>query len=800
MAPTRLVARLFAQALVQLAALSVVTAQCSGSSYSYGSGACASCPSGASFISAASGCAPSATLTAGPTNTALYLSGSSAEGVMAYTLTGAAPTQTDDMFGNAGGALVLASGAHLDVAAGTRAPPALPSGNVEWSASAWVKCAAPTTWAAVVLWGADVDGSAGISAFSPRASVLAVGGPAPKAPGALVTTIVCSLRNPAFIVVIPETSMVVVALVDLFEYWLVSLAGTSSRLAGNANIGNGGYLDGVGSAARFNYVGGVAPLNNSMLVVADTGNHCIRLISYPGGAVTSLAGRCGPYTGNADGTGTNALFFFPGGVAVIPSNGVIVVADTSNGLLRLVTPLGSVTTLGAATGASFVSPVAVAILPSSGSIVVVGQDHRVRLVTYPAGIVTTLAGSGNAAFADGLGTAASFSSPSGVAVFASSGVIAVLRVCIESMLFSTRASDNEVVLWSEPMTLLLSPPHLGIFAASALLATLVLLAAFLRQNENAESVCGTCSSLDEPQWAEFVRWRLDLACAAAVACRVISESAAVAFLLGLDLLRLGLSFCLKWRCGVQVHDGTYVPLATFLLALLHHDGNFVFLAAFLLALLQAVFLGCALSSGACAGSSGWSVALICVCGAYTVLMLYRGRFDLWAAAHAAWCPTFRLSPAHSDDVSKGTSNVLTTNNPMHLPVQAASKPTALPPATTPEALPKEPHVPIVLLDTEIPMHRERSLAAKLHAQTIDTGGRSSSPIAPPTTAGAGAGALYTDTGGRSSRRLVTPTTVRAYREALDAPEANENDNWSDEEDEAAPAAAAATAAKGRREA
>jgi serine/threonine protein kinase len=422
MAPTRLAIRLVAYAL---AALAVVAAQCSGSTYSYGSGACASCAAGASFISSSAGCKPSATLTSGPADTALYLSGSQAEGVAAFAATGAAPSYAADVFGNAGGALVLATGAHLDVVSGTSAPPALPSGNVAWSASAWVKCAAPTTWAAVFSWGAEFDGSAVISASSPRASALVVGGLVPRASGALVTTVVCSLRNPAFIVVIPETSMVVVALEDVFEYWLVSLAGTISRLAGNANIGNGGYVDGVGGDARFNYVGGVAPLNTSMLVVADTGNHCIRLITYPGGEVTSLAGRCGPYTGNADGTGTNALFFYPGGVAVIPSNSVIVVADTNNGRIRLVTPLGSVTTLGAATGASFVSPVAVAIVPSSGSIVVVGRDHRVRLVTYPAGVVTTIAGSGNAAFADGLGTAASFSSPSGVAVIASTGVIAV---------------------------------------------------------------------------------------------------------------------------------------------------------------------------------------------------------------------------------------------------------------------------------------------------------------------------------------------------------------------------------------
>ena len=63
--------------LLALGALRPADAQCSGSTYSYGSGACASCAAGATFISSIAGCAPSATLTAGPTDTAFYLSGSS---------------------------------------------------------------------------------------------------------------------------------------------------------------------------------------------------------------------------------------------------------------------------------------------------------------------------------------------------------------------------------------------------------------------------------------------------------------------------------------------------------------------------------------------------------------------------------------------------------------------------------------------------------------------------------------------------------------------------------------------------
>jgi hypothetical protein len=64
------------------------------------------------------------------------------------------------------------------------------------------------------------------------------------------------------------------------------------------------------------------------------------------------------------------------------------------------------------------------VIPSGKIVVAEYGNHRIRLVT-PLGAVTTLAGSGNLAFADGTGTTASFRQPQGVAVIPSSGVIVV---------------------------------------------------------------------------------------------------------------------------------------------------------------------------------------------------------------------------------------------------------------------------------------------------------------------------------------------------------------------------------------
>jgi sugar lactone lactonase YvrE len=212
-------------------------------------------------------------------------------------------------------------------------------------------------------------------------------------------------------------------------------------LFGNSNMTfNGTTLAVVGAASvptvtvNFNQPNGVAVLPNGNIVVADTNNHRIRLVTQAG-VVTTLAGSGSPAF--ADGTGAAASFNGPIGVAVIPSSGVIVVADRLNHRIRLVTQAGVVTTLagsgqgfadGTGTAASFDIPVGVAVT-STGVIVVADYlNHRIRLVTtatYAAnsGVVTTLAGNGTPAFADGTGATATFNQPHGVAVLPNNDII-----------------------------------------------------------------------------------------------------------------------------------------------------------------------------------------------------------------------------------------------------------------------------------------------------------------------------------------------------------------------------------------
>ena len=69
--------------------------------------------------------------------------------------------------------------------------------------------------------------------------------------------------------------------------------------------------------------------SSGTVFVADYGNHCIRKITQAG-VVSTLAGRTSGYK---DGTGTDAQFKNPDGVAV-DSSGTVYVADTLNHRIR----------------------------------------------------------------------------------------------------------------------------------------------------------------------------------------------------------------------------------------------------------------------------------------------------------------------------------------------------------------------------------------------------------------------------------------------------------------------------------
>ena len=115
----------------------------------------------------------------------------------------------------------------------------------------------------------------------------------------------------------------------LLAYCVTSPIGTVTTSAGGVQ----GSADGTGADARFSYPEGVAVDGDGNLYVTD--NHTIRKIT-PAGVVTTLAGTA-ESSGSADGTGADARFSYPVGVAV-DGDGNLYVTDRQNHTIRKITP------------------------------------------------------------------------------------------------------------------------------------------------------------------------------------------------------------------------------------------------------------------------------------------------------------------------------------------------------------------------------------------------------------------------------------------------------------------------------
>jgi len=120
-------------------------------------------------------------------------------------------------------------------------------------------------------------------------------------------------------------------------------SGVVETVAGTA--GRAGSQDGPVSQARFNGPLGVAVDFQGNLFVADSGNSTIRYVDLQSGQARTIAGQTG-VAGFADGNGSAARFSNPTGMSIDATGRNVIVADTGNGALRLVTPEGLVTTIG----------------------------------------------------------------------------------------------------------------------------------------------------------------------------------------------------------------------------------------------------------------------------------------------------------------------------------------------------------------------------------------------------------------------------------------------------------------------
>jgi hypothetical protein len=191
--------------------------------------------------------------------------------------------------------------------------------------------------------------------------------------------------------------------------------------------GQVGIANGTGTAASFDAPGGVAIDAAGNIYIGEAGNHDIRKIT-PAGVVSTFAGNA--VGGAANGIGTAASFSSLQGIA-IDAAGNLYVADSGNQMIRKITPDGTVSTFagtgamgannGPAASATFNAPTGVAV-DAAGNVYVADFGNTLIRKITAAGIVSTLAGTGARGYNDGPGASATFTSPVRIAVDGSGNV------------------------------------------------------------------------------------------------------------------------------------------------------------------------------------------------------------------------------------------------------------------------------------------------------------------------------------------------------------------------------------------
>ena len=205
---------------------------------------------------------------------------------------------------------------------------------------------------------------------------------------------------------------------------LISLSGTGIGTAISQFVGTidgPGFVNGAGTAARFNSPTGIAIDSSGNLYVTDSKNNLIRKVT-SAGAVTTLAGQI-LVSGSTVGSGTAARFKGPTGIAI---NGTtLYVTDTENQVIRKVTTagvssafVGTVGSPGSANGtgtaALFKRPQA-AVVDGGGNVFIADTDNSTIRKATSAGVVTLFAGTaGSQGGTNGTGTVARFSKPTGI--------------------------------------------------------------------------------------------------------------------------------------------------------------------------------------------------------------------------------------------------------------------------------------------------------------------------------------------------------------------------------------------------
>jgi hypothetical protein len=203
---------------------------------------------------------------------------------------------------------------------------------------------------------------------------------------------------------------------------------TACHITGTNEVG---FLDGEVAAARFDSCRGMHLLRNRCVLVADEFNHCVRMLSADLQQVSTAVGD-----GEAelrDGAAEQARFNCPTDIAGLPDGRVLVV-DSANNLIRVLSAdLQQVSTVagdgeegyqdGAAAEAQFDFPQALAVLPDGRVLVADAGNRRVRMLSADLQQVSTVTGDGIGGNQDGAATQARLDFPQALVVLSDGRVL-----------------------------------------------------------------------------------------------------------------------------------------------------------------------------------------------------------------------------------------------------------------------------------------------------------------------------------------------------------------------------------------
>jgi sugar lactone lactonase YvrE len=187
-----------------------------------------------------------------------------------------------------------------------------------------------------------------------------------------------------------------------------------------------GDFDAVGTSAKISNAEHFVKDNQGNIYFLDYSNYKIKKLK-PSGAVSTFAGSV---YGDIDGTGTEAKFSYPTGIA-IDKSGNIFFSDPNSYKVKKITPQGVVSTFAgdgtqgdldvvAAVGstaktAKFWGIEGVAVDNVGNVYVCDSRNHKIKKITANGDSVTTFAGS-KSGFLDATGTNAKFNEPTSIAI------------------------------------------------------------------------------------------------------------------------------------------------------------------------------------------------------------------------------------------------------------------------------------------------------------------------------------------------------------------------------------------------